>query len=201
MLLRPPGPGVVRHRIEGADDAGRVTITVVVRDRPGTLARTAGVFALHRISVLRAQAHSVTTGHALERFTVLPREPADLAPFVRDLEAAYAGRLSVDARLTRKISDYRPPRPFPVDVRVLQDESDHSTVVEVRGPDALGLLYAITSGLSDLDLDIHVAKIDTLGSRVVDVFYVRSSGGEKLDHEQASELPRAIEHRVARLFT
>jgi [protein-PII] uridylyltransferase len=200
MLLRPAGSGRVRHRVDEADDAGRVTITVVVPDRPGTLARTAGVLALHRISVLRAQAYSVTTGHALERFTVAPPEPESLDRFVGDLESAYAGRLSVDARLARKVSDYRPPRPFSPDVRILQDESEHSTVVEVRAPDALGLLYAITAGLSDLDLDIHVAKIDTLGSRVVDVFYVRSSTGDKLDDDQAAEVARSIEHRISRLF-
>jgi [protein-PII] uridylyltransferase len=200
MLLRPAGGGVVRHRRDDPDDAGRVTITVVVPDRPGTLARTAGVFALHRISVLRAQAYSVTTGHALERFTVAPSGAESLQRFVDDLESAYAGRLSVDARLARKISDYRPPQPFKPDVRILQDESEHSTVVEVRAPDALGLLYAITAGLSDLDLDIHVAKIDTLGSRVVDVFYVRSTTGGKLDDEQAAEVSRSIEHRITRLF-
>ena len=65
MLLRPPVAGTVRHRIDDHDDAGRVAITVVVPDRPDALARTAGVFALHRILVLCAQAYSVASGHAL----------------------------------------------------------------------------------------------------------------------------------------
>jgi [protein-PII] uridylyltransferase len=73
-------------------------------------------------------------------------------------------------------------------------------VVEVRAHDALGLLYAITSALSELDLDIHVAKIDTQGRRVVDVFYVRNAWGAKLGDEQALEVERAIVHRVQRFF-
>jgi [protein-PII] uridylyltransferase len=200
MLLLPPGRGQVRHRIDEADEAGRVVITIAVEDLPGTLARTAGVFALHRISVLRAQAYSLSSRHALERFTVAPPSSSALERFFTDLEATYAGRLSLDARLAQKVSDYRPSQPFTPDVRVLQDESDHSTVVEVRAPDALGLLYAIASGLSDLYLDIHVAKIDTLGSRVVDVFYVRSATGAKLDAVQAGEVARSIEHRITQLF-
>ena len=86
------------------------------------------------------------------------------------------------------------------DIRILHDASTASTVVEVRGPNELGLLYAITAGLADLDLDIHVAKIDTQGDRVVDVFYVRSQWGSKLSAGQTKEVPRAILHRVQNLF-
>ena len=116
------------------------------------------------------------------------------------LEAAFAGRVALEARLTRKALDYRPTGEVAVDVRAVDDASVHSTVVEVRGPDALGLLYAITAGLSDLDLDIHVAKIDTLGARVVDTFYVRDSRGQKPGAEQVAEIPHAVAHRVSSLF-
>jgi len=45
-----------------------------------------------------------------------------------------------------------------------------------------------------------VAKIDTLGDRVVDTFYVRSPWGAKLSDEQADELTLAIRHRATRLL-
>jgi len=200
LLLQTPKPGQVRSRVDQGVEADRASVTICVPDRPGTLARTAGVLSLHRLSVLHAQAYSVTSGHALERFLVRCPENVDWDAVTRDLEAAYAGRLAVEARLERKAADYRPRRAIEPDVRILQDASEHSTVVEVRAPDALGLLYAITAALSDLDIDIHVAKIDTLGERVVDVFYVRSSWGAKLDEAQAEEVPRSIAHRVARLL-
>jgi [protein-PII] uridylyltransferase len=200
MLLQTPKPGEIRVRIDAGVEADQSSLTLCVTDRPGTLARTAGVLSLHRLSVLRAQAYSVTSGIALERFLVRCPEGTDWDAVKGDLEAAYSGRLAVEARLEKKASDYKPRRPIEPDVRILQDASAHSTVVEVRATDALGLLYAITAALSDLDIDIHVAKIDTLGERVVDVFYVRSAWGAKLDEAQAEELPRSIAHRVARLL-
>ncbi|MDQ3964453.1 MAG: [protein-PII] uridylyltransferase, partial [Actinomycetota bacterium] len=200
MLLTGMRPGEIRHRIDPAAETGQFVITVCVKDRPGTLARTAGVLSLHRISVLRAQAYSTTGGLALERFVVLPPAESWVESFSEDLKAAYSGRLAVEARLEKKTSDYRPSGQIVADVSVLNDASPHSTVVEVRAPDALGLLYAITAALGDLDLDIHVAKIDTLGARVVDVFYVRSSWGGKLDDAQTDEVKRSIAHRVARLL-
>jgi [protein-PII] uridylyltransferase len=199
LLADPPGPGAVRHRVEGAGD-GHAVVTVCAADRPGTLARTTGVLALHRVSVLRAQAWSTSDGLALQRFAVLAPASLRWARLEADLEAAWAGRLAVEARLERKARDYRPSSPVQPDVRILPDESEHSTVVEVRASDALGLLHAIAAALGDLDLDVRVAKIDTLGDRVVDVFYVRSPWGAKLTDAQADELTLAIRHRTTRLL-
>jgi len=199
LLADPPGPGVVRYRVDPSGD-GHGLVTVCAADRPGTLARTTGVLALHRVSVLRAHVWSTRAGLALQRFAV--QAPASLRweRLGADLDAAWAGRLAVDARLERKARDYRPPSPVEPDVRVLPDESAHSTVVEVRAGDALGLLHAIAAALGDLDLDVRVAKIDTLGDRVVDTFYVRSPWGAKLSDEQADELTLAIRHRTTRLL-
>jgi [protein-PII] uridylyltransferase len=199
LLGDPPGPGGVRYRVDPSGD-GYGLVTVCAVDRPGTLARTTGVLALHRVSVLRAHVWSTSAGLALQRFAV--QAPATLRweRLGADLDAAWSGRLAVEARLERKARDYRPPAPVEPDVRVLPDESAHSTVVEVRAGDALGLLHAIAAALGDLDLDVRVAKIDTLGDRVVDTFYVRSPWGAKLSHDQADELTLAIRHRTGRLL-
>jgi [protein-PII] uridylyltransferase len=199
LLADPPGPGGVRYRVDPSGD-GHGLVTVCAADRPGTLARTTGVLALHRVSVLRAHVWSTSGGLALQRFAV--QAPATLRweRLGADLDAAWAGRLAVEARLERKARDYRAPAPVEPDVRVLPDESAHSTVVEVRAADALGLLHAIAAALGDLDLDVRVAKIDTLGDRVVDTFYVRSPWGAKLNDEQADELTLAIRHRTTRLL-
>ena len=200
LLLQKPASGEVRYRIDSSSESGQVAITVCTRDRPGTLARAAGVLALNRISVLRAQAYSTSDGFALERFIAHVPDERTWADFEKDLVAAYSGRLALEAHVERKARDYRPSGPIEPTVEVIPDASSDSTVVEVRCPDALGLLFAITSGLSDLDLDIHVAKIDTLGSRVVDVFYVRTLWGSPLDAAQVEEVARSIKHRVDRLL-
>ena len=199
MLLQPPQPGQVKCRIyEGPDESA---ITVCLPDRPGTLARTAGVLALNRVSVRSARAFATSNGIAIERFIVSSPGAEAFERVRHDLEAVYAGKLALEARLDRKISDYAAEAPVEPRVSVLQDASAHSTVVEVRCADVLGLLYAIAAAMTELDLDVHVAKIDTLGERVVDVFYVRTSWGTKLGDDQATEVERAIEHRITKLFT
>ena len=64
--------------------------------------------------------------------------------------------------------------------------------MEVHADDDVGLLYRLASAFSELGLDVRVAKVATLGSRVVDVFYVRDSGGGKLDDGPAIERARGV---------
>ena len=118
LLADPPGPGVVRYRVDPSGD-GHGLVTVCAADRPGTLARTTGVLALHRVSVLRAHVWSTSAGLALQRFAV--QAPATLRwqRLGADLDAAWSGRLAVEARLERKARDYRPATPVEPDVRVL----------------------------------------------------------------------------------
>jgi [protein-PII] uridylyltransferase len=196
--VRPSGREGVRVRIEDAAGA-RISVTVCVADRPGALARTAGVLSLHRMSIVRAQAYSSEDGTALQRFVAIKAHDAN-HDLEHDLRAAYSGRLALDAHMQQKAADYRTRQHLEVDVRILNDASEHSTIIEVRSHDAIGLLYSIASALASVDANIHVAKIDTLGPRVVDVFYVRTPLGAKLDAIQGAEAARAIHHRINQLL-
>jgi [protein-PII] uridylyltransferase len=199
MLLDPPAPGQVRVRFEAGTEPDQTALIACVPDRPGALARTAGTLSLNRVGIMRAQAFSTTTGIALQRF-IVDITGATRHRVIEDLEAVYSGRLALEAELQRKARTYNTSAGAEPEVRILQDASLHSTVIEVRSADAMGLLFAIAAAVGELDLDIHVAKIDTLGERVVDVFYVRTPWGAKLSAEQGAAVDRAIRHRITTLL-
>ena len=120
----------------------------------------------------------------------------------RDIHRALRGRFALEPRLAERARSYRrtvvSARTLEPAVRVLQEASDDATVVEVVGPDSIGLLYRLTRALSDLDLDIRSAKVATMGNDVVDAFYVRSSSGEKLtDTDDVAEIRAALLHVLA----
>jgi [protein-PII] uridylyltransferase len=120
-----------------------------------------------------------------------------------DLEKVLEGRLALQARLAERARVYggRPARaPVHEPPRVVVDNSASrdATVVEVHAPDSIGVLYRITRALADLDLDIVSAKVQTLGDRVVDAFYVRDAGGGKVDDPALLvEVERALLHELA----
>ncbi len=78
------------------------------------------------------------------------------------------------------------------------EASRDATVIEVHAVDSTGVLYRITRALAELDLDIVSAKVQTLGERVVDAFYVRRPDGAKItDPATLVEVERALLHELA----
>jgi [protein-PII] uridylyltransferase len=68
----------------------------------------------------------------------------------------------------------------------------------VQATDGIGVLFRITHALAELDLDIRSAKVQTLGDRVHDAFYVvRDRGGKITDERALAEIERAILHSLA----
>ena len=65
-------------------------------------------------------------------------------------------------------------------------------------PDGVGVLYRITRAFAELDLDIVRAHVQTLGSDVVDAFYIRdASGGKITDEDHLAEIELSILRWVA----
>jgi [protein-PII] uridylyltransferase len=203
----PPPDGTVeliaRARLAEAlvlDGEGPL-VTLVAPDRPGLFWRVAGTLALHGLDVVSARAWSSADGFAIERFrvqSVFGRTP-DWPAVESDLNRVLAGRLSLEARLADRARAYanspRPPSAAParVEVSVDNDASDSATVIEVRAPDRIGTLYRITKALAELELDVRLAKVTSLGHEVVDAFYVvDQTGGKLTDEDHLREIQRGI---------
>ena len=58
--------------------------------------------------------------------------------------------------------------------------SDRYTVIDVTVHDSVGLLYKITHSLDEMDLDIHMAIINTVANRATDAFYVVDRHHQKI---------------------
>ena len=195
-LLREGG-----RRIDARGDV----LTVMTDDRPAIFSRVAGVLALHGLDVLAAAAHSTDDGRALSVFRIFDplRDTPPWPRVVTDLELALDGRLALPARIAERARLYartarRTRRPVDVAVHFDNDASDEATVMDVHAPDSIGVLYRITRALADLDLDIHSARVQTLGAAVVDAFYLRDRFGKKVtDQHNLHEIERAVVHCLA----
>ncbi len=61
-------------------------------------------------------------------------------------------------------------------IELLPAASSQASVLQVRAHDVPGLLYRITGALAGAGVTVTTALVDTLGSDVVDVFYLRRAG-------------------------
>lgn len=190
-------------------------LCVVAKDRPGLLASIAAALAGARLEVLGAQVHSRLrpdgSVQAVDLFWVRDRtEGADgvapaLPKVIRELHEIVEEGLDpseVLPPLPRR--DRASPR-VPTRITLENRASPEHTVIEVITRDRPGLLYAIADALYRLGLAIAVAKINTEGTKVADVFYVSEADGSKIElgHKGArgAEVERGIRAALEGLET
>jgi len=195
----PLQDGEVRLRAERHRRAAEWDLLVVARDRPGLLATMSGVLALRGATVLAADAATSADGLALDVFTVgsaygAPLESNLWPALETDVRAALDGRLPLDDLLASGAAAGE--ESGPISVRIDNDVSQVFSVVEVRAPDRVGLLYRITRALHELGMDIHHAKVATYPEGALDVFYVWDLSGNKLDETRVCDVSREIERRL-----
>ncbi len=189
LATPPPAVGELRASVRPGPVAGTVTLSIAAGDRRGLIADCAGVLAAADAEVLDARAFTVK-GTALDWFVVRPRGAAiDQDRLISDLERAAAGALDVAAAVAdrERRRDAR-PRPLAalVPVEIGFDLRGDVSRIDIRGPDAPGLLYRLTRVLTDTGLDLIGARVATLGPDVRDIFFVRGAATTDLTALTAS---------------
>ncbi|MEU0934539.1 [protein-PII] uridylyltransferase [Embleya sp. NPDC005971] len=206
-----PTPAV-SERIVTADVSGELPVvrleplpfgaevTIAAPDRVGLMALSAGVLALHRLTV-RSAAIDVVEDLGVTVWTVeteFGRLP-DPAALREDVRKALAGGLDVAARLAKREAAYPPRRgttPAPARVEVIADASRSATVLEVRAHDSPGLLHRIGKALADARVSVRQARVGTHGADAVDAFYVVAPNGHPLTAADARGLARTLERAL-----
>src|SRR5438876_1418299 len=199
LAARLPSTPVVTELFHHPD-LGSSDLVVVTHDVPGLFALIAGTLAAHGLNIISAQIATRADGVAIDTFQVndptgeAVTSAAQWGRTLAALAAVLTDEQSVDTLLERRRAGRAPaagegkPK-IAVDNRL----SDAYTVIEVKCPDRLGLLYLITRTLSALGLDIASARIATEIDQAVDTFYVLDRTGRRLED------PDAIEHARAAL--
>ena len=152
-------------------------VMIYAPDREKLFARICGYFERTGFSIAEAKVHTTRNGYALDTFVVMGKGSGahyrDLMALIEsDLAAELQSRAPLAAprggRLSRQVRHF--PIPPAVDIR--PDERGAYHALTVTASDRPGLLYRIARRLSDYHVNLHSAKINTLGDRAEDVFLV-----------------------------
>ena len=172
-------------------DGGYHELHLSTRDLPGRFAQITGTLTALGIRLLSAQLNTREDGIVIDTFHV-----SDLGSHLLIDEA---GRRRVDQVLAEiilgktRLEDLLRGQRFEAGeerggagpvvaprVRIDNDVSAHSTVIEVQARDSWGLSYRIAGILAGLGLNIISAKLATERDYAFDVFYVQTEEGEKI---------------------
>ncbi len=175
---------------------GITELTIIAPDHPRLLSTIAGACAAAAANIVDAQIFTTTDGLALDMIYVtraLDRDEDELRRAGRigmAIERALTGEIRLSEMVAAKRSaEQEVIEVFDVtpEVRINNSLSNRFTVIEVAGLDRRGLLFNLTSILSQLNLNIGSAHIATFGEKAADVFYVTDFAGAKISDAESKE--------------
>ncbi len=167
---------IVKARLSPAGEG--LQVMIYVPDQKELFARICSFFEHISYDIYEAKIYTARHGYALDSFQV--QDPDNQRPQYRDVinliehELAERLRLKSPLPLLTKPRLSRQLRHFPIspEVNVQPDEKGIYWVLSVLAGDRPGLLSRIARVLTAYDVNLHTAKINTLGARAEDVFLV-----------------------------
>ncbi|MEG0347594.1 MAG: [protein-PII] uridylyltransferase [Acinetobacter sp.] len=187
---------LLRAHRNAAEDA--VQIFIYTRDQPNLFATTVAVLDRMNLDVQDARIITATTSFSLDTYLVLDRFGTLLTDPDRErkVKAALVDALSHSDQypgiMQRRIP--RHLRHFDVQntVDIVLNPTLQQHMVEISTLDQPGLLARIGALFMLQGLDIHSARIATLGERAEDIFFVTKKNGILLSREEVKAFAETL---------
>lgn len=156
-------------------------VMVYVCDQPDLFARLCGYFSGRRFSIVDAKVHTTRDGYALDTFVVVDADAHQAPPehyrhvaslLEYELHKFVSEKRPVPATGPMRIA--RQAKHFPVApvVDLRPDDRGQFYLLFISAADRSGLLYDVAQLLAKYGINLHTAKIATLGARVEDVLLI-----------------------------
>jgi len=173
-------------------DRGYTTVKLCTWNREGFFTHITGCLTAAGFNILGAEILTRYDGIVLDTFYVADARTGQLAnreerdKFEHLVQKALTGAPLDLPALIAKV------RPSPAAYKSLDGEripavveldnatSDTRTIVDLQGEDRVGLLYDVSRALSELNVNVYLAKILTEKGAAIDTFYITERNGSKM---------------------
>ena len=191
------------------ESRGYSTVKICTWNRKGFFAKLAGSVKVTGLTILSAQIYSRLDGIIIDTFVLVDATIGKIPNEKKILEfdSLLEESLSQDVqfeKLLKKKEKARPTGQSDLDaviesnIRLRNDLSEQYNVIEVVAPDEPGLLFHLSSIISELNLDIWLAKVITERGAAIDTFYIAEVEGSKInDEEQLEFILNKLRHTLS----
>jgi [protein-PII] uridylyltransferase len=190
--VNPDAP-VAKARLSRAGEG--LQVMVYCPDQRALFARICNFFARMNYTIVEAKIHTTRHGYALDSFQIMEAARGgtayrDIMTYIefelaQQIAQAKPVVLAAPGRVSRQLKHF----PIVTEVEIRPDNKGVYVLSLVAG-DRPGLLARIALVLDRHNIRLHRAKINTLGSRAEDVFWI--SGAALAQPEQAEALRDAL---------
>jgi [protein-PII] uridylyltransferase len=176
---------------------GGTQIFVYTADQPKLFARMVAALDSKKVSIFDAQIMTNKDGYAMDTFVVLEQNgnavtsTSRIQSIKKALEQAIGQPelvLNAKVRVNKQLKAFHvPPK-----VVFLPGKNKHRTMLELAALDMPGLLATIGQVFAQCEINIHAAKITTIGERAEDFFMISTREDQALSADEQAILRRVL---------
>jgi [protein-PII] uridylyltransferase len=180
--------------VEPQSERGTTSVMIYAPHRRHGFARATAVLDQLGLNILDARITPVGNGFSLDSYHVLEEDGSPITDAERRMEIEHAlwgslqrpeeAPLAVSRRASRQVRVFKTP----TQITIAVDERNRRSVLELTAGDRPGLLCDVGKVLWEERVDLHAAKISTVGARAEDVFYLTDRAQQPLDEVAAERL-------------
>jgi [protein-PII] uridylyltransferase len=204
LAERDPGSDEPLVALESRSVRGTTGVLMFGRPRRHSFARTTAVLDQLGLTVVDARITPTGDGFSLDLYHVLEDDGAPITDEERQDEIERAlwrslqrpddSPFAVSRRAPRQARMFNTPTQIAISV----DERNQRSVLELTAGDRPGLLCDVGKVLMEERIELHAAKIMTVGERAEDVFYVTDFDNRPLDELAATRLKNRLTQALDR---
>jgi [protein-PII] uridylyltransferase len=189
--VQSPDP-IVRARLSPNGDG--IQVMIYTHDQGDLFARICNFFDRMAYNIVQAKIYTTNHGYALNSFIVLDQsgKSVSYSGLLKFIETELTDKIVVssalEAPLEGRISRQVKHMSFATQINIHAESQGINHVLEIITGDRPGLLARIAFTFLQLGVDLHNAKINTLGSRAEDSFLISAKQQQTLNAAQLDAL-------------
>ncbi|HNU67201.1 MAG TPA: [protein-PII] uridylyltransferase, partial [Methylotenera sp.] len=191
---------IVRTRLSPTGEGFQVMI--YTHDRVSLFAKICNFFAQMNYNIVEAKIYTTDHHYALNTFIILDRSlnTERYSGIFKFIESELAKKIDettvLEAPLRGRISRQVKHMPIEAQFTLTEEIGSNNHQLEVIANDRPGLLATIAQLFLSQEIELHNAKINTLGNRAEDTFLISAKDGQKLDDDHLQKLKAALASQI-----
>jgi [protein-PII] uridylyltransferase len=187
---------IVRARLSPSGDG--IQVMIYSKGQNDLFARICNFFDRMGYNIVEAKIYTTDHNYALNSFIVLDQsgKSVSYSGLLKFIEVELTQKLDKDqpleSPLRGRISRQVKHMPIQSKVTITQEIDNNNHKLEIVANDRPGLLATLAHQFLVLEVELHNAKINTLGNRAEDIFLISANKGQKLDALHILALQEAL---------
>ncbi len=191
---------IVRARLSPYGDG--IQVMIYTRDQHEIFARICNFFDRTGYNIVEAKIYTTKHSYALDSFIILDQanKAVSYSGLLKFIETKLTDKLdnrsSLESPLKGRVSRQVKHMPIQAQITITEDPENNNHTLDMIANDRPGLLATVAQQFLIHDVELHNAKINTLGNRAEDTFLISARNGEKLDSQRIQSLQQALLNNI-----